>query len=166
MIIGGGLAGLSVAYNLTQAGKKVVLVEDGHLGSGETGRTTAHLVTALDERYYELEKIFGEEKTRLIADSHKAAIDFVERTVSLENIDCEFKRLKGYLFLHPSDKSDSLEREMAAAHKAGVEVALMNEVPGISKNEKSLCFLSQASFHRFLWKPIILSSDKNIVGFF
>jgi len=54
VIIGGGLAGLSVAYCLTQSGQKVVLIEDGFIGSGETGRTTAHFVTALDDRYYEL----------------------------------------------------------------------------------------------------------------
>ena len=58
VIIGGGLAGLSVAYCLSQSGKKIVLVEDGFIGSGETGRTTAHLVTALDDRYYDLEKNF------------------------------------------------------------------------------------------------------------
>ena len=63
VIVGGGLAGLSVAYCLSQSGKKVVLVEDGYIGSGETGRTTAQLVTALDDRYHSLEKIFGEEKT-------------------------------------------------------------------------------------------------------
>src|SRR6188508_2109060 len=64
VIVGGGLAGLSVAYCLSQSGKKVILVEDGSIGSGETGRTTAHLVTALDDRYYEFERIFGEEKTK------------------------------------------------------------------------------------------------------
>ena len=67
VIVGGGLAGLSVAYCLTLSGKKVVVMEDGFIGSGETGRTTAHLVTALDDRYYNFERIFGEEKTKLIA---------------------------------------------------------------------------------------------------
>ena len=52
VIVGGGIAGLSVAYCLIQSGKKVILVEDGFIGSGETGRTTAHFVTALDDRYY------------------------------------------------------------------------------------------------------------------
>src|SRR6201997_4077949 len=108
VIIGGGLAGLSVAYCLTLAGKKIILVEDGLIGSGETGRTTAHLVTALDNRYYKLEKIFGAEKTKLLAQSHAKAIDFVERTVQKEKIDCDFERLNGYLFLHPSDKEESL----------------------------------------------------------
>src|SRR5687768_13115973 len=65
LVIGGGIAGLSVAYNLLKNGKKVVLVEDGYIGSGESGRTTAHLTAALDDRYYHLEKIFGEDGARL-----------------------------------------------------------------------------------------------------
>ena len=49
VVVGGGIAGLSVAYCLVKAGKKVVVVEDGFIGSGESGRTTAHLVNALDQ---------------------------------------------------------------------------------------------------------------------
>ncbi len=147
VIIGGGLAGLSVAYCLTQAGKKVVLVEDGFIGSGETGRTTAHLVTALDDRYYDLEKTFGEEKTRLIAESHMEAISFVQRTVEKENIDCGFERVNGYLFRHPSDKEDALTREQAAASRAGVPVEETNTVPGILNSQAALCFFNQAQFH-------------------
>ena len=147
VIVGGGLAGLSVAYCLTQSGKKVVLLEDGSIGSGETGRTTAHLVTALDDRYYDLEKIFGEKKTKLIAESHRIAIDFVEEIVKKENIDCGFERVNGYLFLHPSDKKDSLQKELKAALKAGVELTELDQVPGILRNEKCLCFLNQAQFH-------------------
>jgi hypothetical protein len=60
VVIGGGIAGLSVAYGLVKKGKSVAVVEDGLIGSGETGRTTAHLVTALDDRYYELERIHWE----------------------------------------------------------------------------------------------------------
>lgn len=147
VIVGGGLAGLSVAYQLTQTGHSVVLAEDGMIGSGETGRTTAHLVTALDDRYYDLERIFGEEKTKLIAESHRLAIDFVERTVRDENIDCGFERVDGYLFLHPSDKPDSLERELEAALKAGVEVEAMDQMPGIAGTHKALRFKNQAQFH-------------------
>ncbi len=147
VIVGGGLAGMSVAYCLAKTGKKVVLVEDGLIGSGETGRTTAHFVTSLDDRYYNFENIFGEEKTKLIAESHRVAIDFVEKTVKEEHIDCGFERINGYLFLHPSDKKDSLERELKAALRAGVEIKALDRVPGILKDEKCLCFLNQAQFH-------------------
>jgi hypothetical protein len=59
LVIGGGISGLTAAYCLLKSGHKVVLVEDGHIGSGETGRTTAHLSFALDDHYFEIEKLFG-----------------------------------------------------------------------------------------------------------
>ncbi|MDQ3017529.1 MAG: FAD-binding oxidoreductase, partial [Bacteroidota bacterium] len=152
VIVGGGLAGMSVAYTLADAGKKVVVIEDGLIGSGETGRTTAQLVTALDDRYADLEKIYGEEDTRMIADSHKAAITFVEKTIIKENIDCQFLKLSGYLFRHPSDDPDSLKEELAAATRAGIEVREIDHVPGIPNiNEPCLEFLNQAQFHPLLY---------------
>src|SRR5207248_6699159 len=91
-IVGAGIAGLSVAYALSQAGRKVIIVDDGLIGRGMTARTTAHLVSALDDRYFELERIHGEEGARLAAESHTAAIDRVEKIVSDESIECDFER--------------------------------------------------------------------------
>lgn len=56
VIVGGGISGMTTAYLLSKAGNKVVLLEDGYIGSGETGRTTAHITHALDDRYYNLVK--------------------------------------------------------------------------------------------------------------
>lgn len=147
VIVGGGIAGLTIAYCLLKAGKKVVLVEDGALGSGETGRTTAHLVTALDDRYYELERVYGEDKIKLIAKSHCDAIDFIERTCKEEHIECEFQRLDGYLFLHPTDERESLHKELMSAQKAGLEVEEVPIVPGIREQVRGLKFKNQAQFH-------------------
>jgi glycine/D-amino acid oxidase-like deaminating enzyme/nitrite reductase/ring-hydroxylating ferredoxin subunit len=148
VVIGAGIAGLTTAYCLASSGRKVVVIEDGLPGSGETGRTTAHLTNALDDRYYTLQKLFGEEKTRLAAGSHTAAIDWIEETIRKENIDCDFKRLDGFLFLHPGDNSKSLEKELDATHQAGLSTELLSSVPGI-KNESGKCirFPGQAQFH-------------------
>lgn len=149
VIVGGGIAGLSVAYRLCQLKRKVVLVEDGFIGSGETGRTSAHLVTALDDRYYEIERIHGRAGARLAAGSHRTAIDFIERAIMEEKIDCEFERIPGYLFLHPSDEKKNLEKEFDAARRAGLSVGMLDEIPGIKLKKKSNCirFNYQATFH-------------------
>lgn len=148
VIVGGGIAGISIAYCLAKHNKKVVVVEDGYVGSGETGRTTAHLVTALDDRYYNLEKLYSHDDAKLIADSHADAIDFVEKTVIKERIYCDFTRLNGYLFLHPSDKDDSLDKEYEACLRAGINVELQNKIPGIlNEKMKTLVFKNQAQFH-------------------
>ena len=148
VVIGGGIAGVTTAYCLSRSGKKVVILEDGFIGSGETGRTTAHLVTALDDRYYELEHTFGEKKASLIAESHREAIDFIEHTSRTEQIPCDFKRVDGYLFLHPSDKEESITKELEAATKAGLQVEEVNFMPGMPEHEgRCLRFLNQAQFH-------------------
>jgi len=38
-IVGAGIAGLSTAYMLAKAGKKVVVLDDGPIGGGESGRS-------------------------------------------------------------------------------------------------------------------------------
>src|SRR5690242_13214294 len=42
-VVGAGIAGLSTAYLLGKKGYRVVVIDDGPIGSGMTGRTTAHL---------------------------------------------------------------------------------------------------------------------------
>jgi hypothetical protein len=73
------------------------------IGRGMTARTTAHVVSALDDRYYELEKVHGEEGARFAAESHTAAIDRVEQVVTDEKIECEFERVDGFLFQPPNE---------------------------------------------------------------
>src|SRR5687768_17916059 len=83
-IVGAGIAGLTTAYLLASEGRAVVVLDDGAIGGGMTGRTTAHLTNAFDDRYVEMEKVHGEEGARLIAASHTAAIDKIEEIVQKE----------------------------------------------------------------------------------
>lgn len=149
LIIGGGIAGLTTAYLCLKEGKKVIVLEDGYLGSGETGRTTAHLSTCLDDRYYNYEKKIGEDGSKLVAESHADAIREIETIVKRENITCDFKRINGYLFLHESDKLKNLNEELNATHRAGIKTEMRNAIPGFSgKGEtNSILFPNQGRFH-------------------
>lgn len=148
-VVGAGITGLSTAYHLVRAGKSVAVLDDGPIVSGETERTTAHLVTALDDRYFELERLHGEEGARLAAESHAAAIDVVERLVREEGIACDFDRVDGYLFTAPDQPADLLERELKAAQRAGltsVEMVARAPYPFFDTGW-ALRFPSQAQFH-------------------
>ena len=153
LIVGGGISGLTTAYCLAKEGRKVVLLEDGYIGSGESGRTTAHLTCALDDRYFELEKIYNEPTAQLLAKGHMKAIEWVAETVNTNKIDCQFKKVDGYLFLHASDKKETLEKEYEASKRAGLITEILNTIPGIAAEDEKKCikFSNQAQFHILLY---------------
>ncbi|MBA2685319.1 MAG: FAD-binding oxidoreductase, partial [Gemmatimonadaceae bacterium] len=98
-IVGAGIAGLTTAYLLALEGQRVIVVDDGQIGSGESSRTTAHLSNEIDDRYVEVARVHGEENARIAAASHTEAIAFIEEFVRDAKVDCDFKRIDGYLFL-------------------------------------------------------------------
>lgn len=129
-IIGGGIAGLSTAYFLLQEGKSVCILEDLQIGSGQTGKTTGHFTTALDTRYFVLEKYHGQEGSRRAAESHKMAINLVQEIIEKENIDCDMEIVDGYLFIPLGDSHGMLDYELAAIHRAGLtDVTLEARAP-------------------------------------
>ena len=66
-IVGAGIAGLTTAYLLSREGVKVVVIDDGPLCGGETGRTTAHLANEIDDSYQKIESLHGRDGARLAA---------------------------------------------------------------------------------------------------
>jgi glycine/D-amino acid oxidase-like deaminating enzyme/nitrite reductase/ring-hydroxylating ferredoxin subunit len=148
-IIGAGIAGMTTAYLLAKEGRSVVVLDDGAIGGGMTGRTTAHLTNAYDDRYVEMEKLHGADGSRLIAESHTAAIDKVEEIAREEQIECGFERLDGFLFVPPNESTDLLNEELKAAHRAGlVDVEMVKRAPIASFDTgPALRFPRQAQFH-------------------
>src|SRR3954463_10750622 len=72
-VIGAGIAGLTTAYLLTQAGRQVGVIDGNEApGGGETRFTTAHLSSVIDDRFYEVARIRGEAAARLAHESHAA----------------------------------------------------------------------------------------------
>lgn len=128
-VIGGGISGLSAAYHLGQSGKKVVLLEDGAIAGGQTIRTTAHLSNALDDRFYHLERYFGTKGAKLAAEAHTYSIEFVRDFVKKHHVKCNFKNVDAYLFVPPDDSLSVLDKEKAAASRAGLEVELIAKAP-------------------------------------
>jgi FAD dependent oxidoreductase len=130
VVIGAGIAGLTTAHLLQREGRQVLVLDDGPVGSGETSRTTAHLSNAIDDRFSEMERIHGMDGSRLAAESHGAAIDRIEAIIRDEGIDCDFKRIDGYLILAEGCPVDLIDNELAAAHRAGLrEVVRVERAP-------------------------------------
>jgi glycine/D-amino acid oxidase-like deaminating enzyme/nitrite reductase/ring-hydroxylating ferredoxin subunit len=148
VVVGAGIAGMSVAYHLAQGGRQVVVLDDGPLGDGITSRTSAHLSCAMDNSYVVVESRRGTANTRLAATSHRTAIDRIETIARAEDMDCDFERVDGYLFLPPREKVETLQEELAAIRRAGVPVERVARVPfDFFDTGPCIKFPNQAQFH-------------------
>src|SRR3954471_9334974 len=147
-IVGAGIAGMSIAYELSRRGNAVIVLDDGAIGRGMTGRTTAHLVNALDDRYYDLEKYHGEDGARMAPQRHTPAGDWIETVASREKIECDFERVDGYLFEPPNESLKTLEKEFDACRRAGLEVEWVKNAPidGF-ETHRAIRFPRQAQIH-------------------
>jgi glycine/D-amino acid oxidase-like deaminating enzyme/nitrite reductase/ring-hydroxylating ferredoxin subunit len=146
-VIGGGIAGLTTAYLLAFEGKSVVVLESqSHLASAETGHTTAHLSWVIDDRFGRVASIRGDEVARAAANSHRDAIAAIEHIATTENIECDFRRVDGYLF-PGSDGPDAVNDEADALRRLGIPFKPMSEPPCPGLAGPSLKFFGQGQFH-------------------
>ncbi len=148
-VVGAGIAGLTTAYLLARAGKLVAVLDDGPIGGGMTGMTSGHLVSMLDDRYFDLEHVRGKEAAKLAAESHAAAIDRIEQIVREERIDCDFERVTGYLYLAAGDKAATLDKELDAAQRAGIAGVTRLEHAPFDSFDTGPCLVwpNQGQFH-------------------
>ena len=146
-IVGAGIAGMSVAYELARKGHSVVVIDRARPGEGMTGRTTAHFSNAFDNRYFHVERTHGVGTTRLVAESHTAAIERVAHIARDEAIACDLERLDGWLFT-PDRDPEMLREELEAALRAGLTgIELLPRAPLDRDTGPALRFPDQLQLH-------------------
>jgi hypothetical protein len=148
VVVGSGIAGLSSAFEAARCGARVLVIDRGEITDGMTARTTAHLVSEIDDRYSELINALGEDAARLYHESQIAAINRIETICVDEGIDADFVRLPGYLMPAETAHMRELEEEYDACRKIGVEVEWTEETPyPLNDDWKALKFANQGRFH-------------------
>lgn len=166
VIVGAGITGITTAFLLRRAGKDVVVLDAGPPGGGMTSRTTGHLVTALDGRWFNLIRRRGIKKARIAAESHPAAVDFIDQTQTTESIACDFTRLDGFLVLGSGDKKSTLDRELEAAASLGLSSVTWADngpYPGLASGP-CLRFPGQGRFHAIKYVNGLMASFKRDGG--
>ena len=153
VVVGGGITGLTAAYELAMAGKRVVLLERAALGEIDTGHTTAHLTMVTDARLSELVDRFGRSHAQAVWDSGLAAIDRIDTIARRHAIDCHFAWVEGYQHApfgsRQQDEAEQFRAEAALARELGFDAEFVDAVPLVGG--PGLRVEGQARFHPRLY---------------
>lgn len=133
VVVGGGITGLTSAYLLATAGKRVVLLERQRCAKVDTGHTSAHLTVVTDSRLRELVRVFGRTHAQAVWDAGFAAIAQIDEIVRRHDIACEFAWVDGYLHAPVDDNTQAHEKELREdaelAKELGFDVEFIDSVP-------------------------------------
>lgn len=154
VVVGGGITGLTAAYLAKQAGLKVCLIERDRLASGDTSLTTAHLTQVTDLRLHEIVENFGRDAARMVWQGGQSAINTIEQIARREKIDCEFRRVPGFLHACLSadqerDERKDFEAEYELGRELGFSPTFLPEVPWMKK--VGVVYPNQAKFQPLLY---------------
>jgi glycine/D-amino acid oxidase-like deaminating enzyme len=167
-VIGAGIAGISIAYELVSRGKQVVLVEARDVLSGETGRTSGHLANALDDHYIHIASKHGKDGAKAAAESHTWALRHVGEIAEKLNIDCEYRLVPGYEISQYettqkeyADDIREIQKEAALANELGLGAEYRNDLKvkgwdGKPDQRGGAVFPKQAAFHPTIYLSGIL----------
>jgi glycine/D-amino acid oxidase-like deaminating enzyme/nitrite reductase/ring-hydroxylating ferredoxin subunit len=149
VVIGGGIMGITAAYLLKQAGRKVALLERDYLARVDTGHTTAHLTAVTDLSFQDAVKTFGKQATKAVWEAGAAAIDQIVSNIRSEGIACDFRWVPAYLHVPfengTSKDREMLQREAAVARDLDIEAEFQAAIPFFDL--PGVKFPHQALFH-------------------
>lgn len=112
LIIGGGMAGLSVAYQMTNSDKDVVLIEKNKCCMGASSKNTGKLTWMQGLIYSKLGKNYNDSVAKLYFDSQCEAISIVKRIVDENKINCHLTKTKSYVFSYTGEDYDKFNDEV------------------------------------------------------
>jgi len=147
VIIGGGITGIMTALKLSQAGKKVVVLEAKRVGRGTTGCSTGNLHVIPDQGLHAISDKWGKKTAADVVASRSAMIDIIEAVVASYQLSCGFSRRPHYIFALDEKQAHQLEQERAAALEAGLTAELVAEAPLPFATGQVLRIEQQAQFH-------------------
>ena len=119
IVLGGGMVGVMAAYCLATSGRDVALVERNHVGTGDSGFTTAFLTRVPDAAAADLMQRYGRGFLRDLFAATADAQRFITSVIRERRIDCDLvgspaARVGYYLFRNEADLLDVYLARMEA----------------------------------------------------
>lgn len=146
LIIGAGITGVSVAYNLINHKENVILIDRNKCCDGVTSKSTGKLTYLQDLMYQKIVNTCGMNAAKLYFESQKEAIRIVKKNVKNENIDCDLKQSESIAFTKNLKELPKFEAERRILDELDVNYSnlhnkfLLNDVKDVIKVKNTYVF--------------------------
>lgn len=147
LVIGGGIAGLSTAWEVSRTGRSVAVVEADRIAAGVTGYTTAKLTAQHTLVYAHLREARGAAGAEAYAKSQSAALERVAEVAGLLGVDCELERRPAYTWVESDERVDEVLAEVEAAREAGLDASFTTTIGPAFQVAGAIRVENQAQFH-------------------
>lgn len=121
IIVGGGITGIATAFEMTERGLDVILIDADQLPQGTTGHTTAKITSQHDMYYHELIQQIGMPKARLYVEANEKAKELIQTRVKEYDIDCQLEIKDAYLYTKEESGVKKLKKELDAYKQLGID---------------------------------------------
>ena len=147
LIIGGGITGCSTFYQFKDDKRRVALVEKNKIGSGASSRSSAKITFLQENIYTKLTNIFDRDKAYLYYRGEKEALKIVSNLIEEENIDCDLKKSKSYLYTLDSSNIKRIEKEKELLSSFGEKTTDIKKLPNGMRVESGFYVNNTYIFH-------------------
>lgn len=146
-IIGGGMAGISTAYELSKKGLKVAVLEKDEIALHTTGNTTAKITSGHGLIYKYLKESFSLDYARKYFNANQEAIQKIKENVENENIECDFEIQDNYVYTLKRDEVLDIQEEVSIVNSIGGNAQFVTKSNLPFKIQGGIKLSNQAQFH-------------------
>lgn len=147
-IIGGGIAGINIAYKLYKNNIDFILIDKNKICNKTTKYSTAKITAQHGLIYYDIEQKYGLNTAKEYLKANLKAIEELKNIIATENIDCDFKTCDSIVFTNDNNRKKDIDNEYKCLKSIGynnVEIITDNSIlPDI---KYSIKFKNQAKFN-------------------
>lgn len=147
LIIGAGMTGLMIGYELSKNKKDIIIVDSGKIFHGVSSKTTAKLTTMHNQLYQDINAYHGLKKAKLYYKSQKEALDYIINIIETEKIDCDLEKQDSYIYATNQDGTNKLLKEFSILKKIGLDVELIDNLKIDIKIKYAIKCNNQYMFH-------------------
>ena len=152
-IIGGGLTGLNLMYNLRKYNINTVLIEKDRICRSTSGNSTAKITSQHGLIYKYLADSKGIDYAKNYYKANEEAIENIVNIINKENIQCDFEYQPSYVFTGTIEDIQKLKDEANVINSFGGKAEYLEakdiEINNLIKTVAGVRFDRQAQFNPY-----------------